>query len=198
MILDYNLKREQHYLNVKASTMILANSMIILLALAIGVGIWGIFTFNHKILYIFMVILLTFLMSLYILFTIVLYGNFKVFNQRIDYDNVMKKSSEIILDFLESRTTKNYKLLGIYETEDIIIIEFVPYLLKKDSDKYKPAIALMDKEVLEGSTWQNIVESNDAMRRLKELKEFAQKNEASKLRYLGNQVYYFSHVAESV
>lgn len=198
MILDYNLKREQHYLNVKASTMLLANSMIILLALAIGVGIWGIFTFNHKILYIFMVILLTFLMSLYILFTIVLYGNFKVFNQRIDYDNVMKKSSEIILDFLESRTTKNYKLLGIYETEDIIIIEFVPYLLKKDSDKYKPVIALMDKEVLEGSTWQNIVQSNDAMRKLKELKEFAQKNEASKLRYLGNQVYYFSHVVENV
>ncbi|ADG40178.1 hypothetical protein LGMK_09160 [Leuconostoc sp. C2] len=56
----------------------------------------------------------------------------------------------------------------------------------------------MDKEVLEGSTWQNIVQSNDAMRKLKELKEFAQKNEASKLRYLGNQVYYFSHVAKNV
>lgn len=51
----------------------------------------------------------------------------------------------------------------------------------------------MNKDSLKGSTWQTLLKSQDAMKRLKDLRKLANKNKETKLRYLGNQFYYFSH-----
>lgn len=200
MLSSYNLERQKYYGKLKSIVIIPVIGNLILLMVGIIISFGVSFT-DMKLWFILfvalLVILLFFFIIIYIIFAIGIYRNFQVFKQNISLNNIMDNSNEIIEDFLGKKNGTTYRMLGIYETDQLIIIEFSPYRLRNKTDKYKPIIAMMGKTAAD-STWQNIVESNDAMRRLKELREFAQKNEASKLRYLGNQVYYFSHVAENV
>ncbi|MET3357755.1 UNVERIFIED_ORG: hypothetical protein ABIC58_001115 [Leuconostoc holzapfelii] len=192
MITDYNLKREQHYLDIKSSVATLVNGVMLLLILGTVVSFWGLFT-DSKVIFICMLVFLIFLISIYSLFAIGLYSNLRVFRQEISCNNIMNNSNEFVLEFLKKKQSSDYKALGIYENEDIIIIEFAPYLIKNKADKYTPVVALMNKDSLKGSTWQTLLKSQDAMKRLKDLRKFANKNEETKLRYLGNQFYYFSY-----
>lgn len=192
MITDYNLKREQHYLDIKSSVATLIKGVMLLLMLGTVVSFWGLFT-DSKVIFICMIVFLIFLISIYSLFAIGLYSNLRVFKQEISCNNIMKNSNEFVLKFLKKKQSSDYKTLGIYENKDIIIIEFAPYLIKNKTDKYSPVVALMNKDSLKGSTWQTLLKSQDAMKRLKDLRKLADKNKETKLRYLGNQFYYFSH-----
>lgn len=103
MITDYNLKRQQHYLDIKSSVVTLVKGVMILLMLGTLVSFWGLFT-AYKVIFICMVFFLIFLISIYSLFAIGLYSNLRVFKQEISCNNIMNNSNEFVLEFLKKKT----------------------------------------------------------------------------------------------
>ncbi|MBZ6003941.1 hypothetical protein KII95_07930 [Leuconostoc gelidum subsp. aenigmaticum] len=196
MLSDYNSERTNHYDKVKSIVITPVVGNLTLLTVALVGSFFGLFT-DMSLWFMLLMMLLSFLTIIYIFSAIGIYRNFHVFKQIISVNNIMDDSNDVIIDFLEKRKSTAYRMLGIYETDEVIIIEFSPYRLKHNCDKYVPIIALMPK-VGSRSGWQNIEQSEDTLARLSALKQFAKKNEESKLRYLGNQVYYFSHLKEDV
>lgn len=166
MMNHYNTARKKHYSNIKYSVKGFLIGIIVLLIVSILVCMWGLTT-DLKILYLCLIVLLTLFLILYIMCAIGLYVKSRIFKQSISYDNIISDSDNITLRFLEHKLGRNYKILGVYETQDVLIIEFLPYLLNKNVDKYKPVISLVNKKIDDDSTWKMILESDDAMKTLK-------------------------------
>lgn len=190
---DYNIERKKHYLDIKSAVKGFLIGIIVLLIVSILVSMWGLTT-DFKILYLCLIVLLILFLILYIMCAIGLYVNSRIIKQAISYDNIINNSDNITLEFLEHKLDRNYKILGVYETQNVLIIEFWPYLLNKNVNKFKPIISLVNKKLDDDSTWKTISKSDDAMKTLKKFKQFTEKNSSNKLRYIGSQSYYFKHL----